>query len=283
MLRKSFSPTNVLVALILAVLVQNSFATGSIFFSAPSFATQSQPTALVAADFNNDGKIDLAVANSGSDSVSILLNNGHAGFQPAVNFGTGSFTYSVAAADFDSDGKIDLVIGHYGLSTISVLMGNGDGTFDSGTSFSTGTTPLWVVAADFNEDGNPDVATANNSSNDISILIGRGDGTFRSAVNVPSAGSMPIFLAVADFNADGHLDLAVVNQCHNKITCTSGSFSVLLGKGDGKFQPGIPSYVKVYPDCVAIGDLNGDGKLDIVANAPQNNSVIVRLGNGDGT
>jgi hypothetical protein len=121
-------------------------------------------------DFNGDGKLDLAVVNFASNTISILLGTGTGSFGAKTDFGTGSSPRSVAVGDFNGDGKLDLAVANTGDNTVSILLGTGMGSFASKTDFSTDGGPFSIAAGDFNRDGKLDVATANSSSNTISIL-----------------------------------------------------------------------------------------------------------------
>src|SRR5205807_928286 len=144
------------------------------------------------ADLNNDGKLDLAVAdfNPTANDISVFLGNGDGTFQPAVNYPTKSFsTISILAVDFDGDGKLELA------GDISVFRGNGDGTFQSALKYPAGAHPRSLAAADFNQDGKLDLAVASEGSNDVSILFGKNDGTFKPPARY-TAGYAPRYLAV---------------------------------------------------------------------------------------
>jgi hypothetical protein len=285
-----------------SVLLGNGDGT---FQPAVSYASGGQDALSVAVgDVNGDGKLDLIVANycasSGScanGSVSVLLGNGDGTFQSAVNYASGgSLAYSVAVGDVNGDGKPDIVVANECASSncangaVSVLLGNGDGTFQSAVSYASGGSYTYSVAVgDVNGDGKPDVIVTNECANSscqtnggsVSVLLGNGDGTFQSAVTYAS-GVESLSVAVADVNSDGKLDLIVANYCASSSSCSDGSVSVLLGNGDGTFQPAVS-----YPSSeqgasgLVVGDFNGDGKPDIVATQP--GSVALFLGNGDGT
>ena len=122
-------------------------------------------------DFNNDNKLDLAVANYDSTTVSILLGNGLGGFGPKTDFGVGSNPLSVFSADFDNDGKQDLATANYSSSTVSILLGNGLGGFGLKADFSVSVAPTSVFSADFDNDGDQDLAVANRFGNNVSILL----------------------------------------------------------------------------------------------------------------
>ena len=249
------------------------------FTPVTNYSVGPSPAAIVAGDFNGDGKIDLAVANSSlingtvGNSVSILLGNGDGTFQAAVNYPAGSTPFSLATGDFNGDGKTDLVAADIGSNSIAILLGNGDGTFQPLVSYSAGVKTASVAVGDFNGDGKADIVASNFGDNTVSVLLGNGDGTFAKAVSY-AAGTGPYFVAIGDFNSDGKADLAVTDS-------TGGGVAILPGNGDGTFQDAVIYAAGPNPDYVAVGDFNGDGKPDLaVANG---NGVGVLIGNGDGT
>src|SRR5205823_13039200 len=159
----------------------------------------SRPESVAVGDINRDGVPDLAVANSGSSDVSVLLGNGDGTFQAARAFAVaGTTAAAVAVADLDGDGRPDLAVAHAGV--VSVLLGNGDGTFQAARAFATaGTSPHSITVADLNGDGRPDLAVANVWSleapgqipGNVAVLLGDGDGTFE-ALRTAEAGRAPI-------------------------------------------------------------------------------------------
>ena len=234
-------------------------------------------SAVVTGDFNNDGQLDLIVANNEGDNVSILLGNGDGTFQPAVSYsaGAGTLPDSIAVGDFNGDGKLDLAVASSARGSVSILLGNGDGTFQAAVEYLAVSNPSSVAVGDFNGDGKLDVVVANSGSNNVSVLLGNGDGTFQNALDF-NVGSSPSSVAVGDFNGDGKLDLAVANNA-------SGNVSILLGNGDGTFQPAADFDAGSDPSSVAVGDFNGDGRLDLAVANNGSSNVSILLGNGDGT
>jgi hypothetical protein len=294
-----------------SVLLGNGDGT---FQSAPSYSSGALefeiPAAAAVGDFNGDGKQDVVVANGG---VGVLLGNGDGTFQPALSYGSGGWDdedYSVAVGDVNGDGKLDIVVSNActaypcGNGSAGVLLGNGDGTFQTALTYESGGPDTYSVAlADVNGDGKLDLvlenycATNSNCTNGtISVLLGNGDGTFQAAVNYGSGGGFPYSFAVGDVNGDGKLDLIVANVCAVGPCVNptdTGTVGVLLGNGDGTFQVAV-SYGSggISAISVSIGDINGDGKPDLVVvntscagtNCPADgSSVSVLLGNGDGT
>src|SRR5262249_21247752 len=139
------------------------------FAGAAPFGAGANPSSVALGDFNGDGKIDLAVANSASGNVSILLGTGTGTFGAATNFAVGTTPVSVAVGDFNGDSKLDLAVANQDSQTISILLGNGAGSFSGATNFGTGTLPVWVAIGDFNGDGKLDLAVTNRGSNNVSI------------------------------------------------------------------------------------------------------------------
>ncbi len=252
------------------------------------------PIFVAAADFNHDGYLDLAVANTAlgsGGSVSILLGNGDGTFQSAVFLGGGNYPRSIAVADFNNDGNLDLAVANESPSrggSVTVFLGHGDGTFQAPSFMMAGAYPASVVAADFNGDGRVDLAVANSQqfqttppfkNGSISVFLGNGDGTFGPSTFY-RAGASPISLTVADLNGDGHLDLAAADF-------QGTALAVLMGVGDGTFQDPLFVAAGREPFCVASADLDGDGTVDLVsANGSitsTGGSISISLGAGSGS
>lgn len=197
-------------------------------FSRPiGFDVGQGPNSVVVADFNRDGVPDIASANGGADSVSILLGRGNGRFLPAIDSPAGKFATSITTADFNRDGKPDLAVSNFSLNTVSILLGKGDGTFQAPISYGAGAEPVFVTAGDLNRDGIPDLVTANIAgSPSVGVLLGKGDGTFQD-VKFIAAGANPISLAIADVNRDGVPDLLVTYSASSGPS--ADSVGVLLG------------------------------------------------------
>lgn len=264
------------------------------FTNAASYGAGRNPASIVSVDFNQDGKSDLAIANAGDSTVSVLLGNGDGTFQPNSDYGTSLNPVAMAAGDFNGDGSLDLAVAAACTNfsdcprsgAVSVLLGFGDGTFVGKTDYAVRGSPASLVSVDFNHDGKLDLAGGGgNLGNSVSVLLGNGDGTFQSGL-FSDTGSEPFAIATGDFNGDGNTDLVTANATCSNQPCGPGSVSILLGKGDGTFQPHVEYATGVEPLSVAVGDFNGDGKLDLAVanyNSGFGNTVSILLGNGDGT
>jgi FG-GAP-like repeat len=246
-------------------------------------------------DVNGDGKLDI-VASCGaccgqrpdpqSGHVTVLLGDGRGGFQSArPHTPIGPTVHKVALGDFDKDGRLDALAIEHDTYGVSVLLGDGRGGFHSAPGSpvlaSQGRRPHThdVAVGDVNGDGRLDAVTTNANDNNISVLLGDGKGGFVPAPGSPvAAGRHPYEgLTLRDLNADGRLDVVVANLKGNAV-------SVLLGDGKGGFAPaaGSPFRLGPRPGTLAVGDLNGDGRLDIVATHDDDPLVAVLLGDGKG-
>ncbi len=292
---------------VFAVLVNVQVLAQSFAPAVPYGSGGNGPNSVAIADVNADGIPDLVVANWCTDvnctvsSVGVLLGKGDGTFQTAVAYpSSGLYADTVAVADVNGDGKPDILVGNCGFpkvtkcanSNVGVLLGNGDGTFQAVVSYSLGTFGAASVAvADVNGDGKIDlvVATGSASGSWVGVLLGNGDGTFQTVVTYATGGLTALSVAVEDVNGDNKPDLVVANWCTD-VNCTATTVGVLLGNGDGTFQT-VVTYNSggLFANSVVIGDVNGDGKLDVVVGngsiSPTDalGNVGVLLGNGDGT
>ena len=237
--------------------------------------TGSKPFGIAAGDFNRDGIPDLAVANSATAEVGILLGNGDGTFKSQVAYAAGSGAYAVAVGDFNDDGIPDLAVTNFSANTVSILLGNGDGTFKTQVTYATGNAPNTIAVGDFNHDGILDLAITNEVDNTVSILLGKGDGTFQAQKTYP-VGDTPIALGTSDLTGNGNLDLVVVNNA-------GGSVSVLMGDGDGTFGTQKTYAVGNGPTSIAIADLNGDGISDLAVTNSTDETISVLLGQSGGS
>ena len=256
----------------------------------------SRITSMVAGDFTDDGKLDLAIAfapssNTGArhpdGGVFVLLGNGNGTFQTPIYYAAGDNPASLVVGDFTGDGEIDLAVADKGEEAdgyvnagISVLLGIGQGTFRAAQELiEPGYAPQALVAGDFKGDGKPELAVANaasgNSSGDVSIFRVAANGTLHEEGSPIPVGQSPSSLATGDFNGDDKLDLAVANYASNNV-------SVLLGNGEGTFQLAKNYPVGGGPLSLITGDFTGDGRPDLAVVDSTSDAVSLLLGNGNG-
>ncbi|MGC1106226.1 MAG: FG-GAP-like repeat-containing protein [Candidatus Acidiferrales bacterium] len=252
-------------------------AVSSSLFPESTVPTGQDPVAVITADFNGDGNVDLAVVNHTDNTVSILLGNGNGTFNSKGTLATEQGPIAAVTADFNGDGIPDLAVVNQTDNTVSIFLGNGDGTFTLKGTFATGKNPVAIVSGDFNDDGHIDLAVVNQADNSVSILLGNGDGTFQPQAKF-ATGAAPSAIATADFNNDGKLDLAVTNQTANTV-------SVFLGNGNGTFINATTLVTGNAPVAIAAGqfDLDNSTNIDLAMVNQTDDTLLVYLGNGDGT
>lgn len=258
-----------------SVLIGNGAGGFTAAPKSPFWTDSARPAFVLTGDFNGDAKTDVAVVNNSSADVSIMLGDGLGGLAlagpPTVTGGDHPGT--AAAGDFNGDGRLDVAVGN-GSGNVAVLAGDGTGKLSRAAGSPFGLTPTGLGAGDFNGDGRLDVAVANTTGK-VTILVGNGAGALSPLPSVITVGTGAASLAVADLNRDGKLDIVVANA-------GSGDLTVLFGDGVGGFTAAPETPVQTggtFPSSVAIGDLNGDGKLDLVAvNAASANLSVLLNG-----
>lgn len=238
-----------------------------------SYAVGTNPQSIYAGVLDGDGKVDIAVANYGDNTLSVLLNQGDGAFAGST-YAVGTNPISVAGGDLDRDGFIDLVVANNGSGNLTVLWNNGDGTFAlPGSTLTVGNNPYSVWCGDLDSDGLLDLGVANSGDGDISILWNEGNRGFTHQDY--SVGSNPRSLCGGDFNQDGLIDLAVANYGDDSLT-------LLIGDGGRGFtpHPDSPFAVKSNPISIYAANLDTNDFLDLaVANqqAGQNERLSVLL------
>jgi hypothetical protein len=251
---------------------------------------------VVAADFDNDGDLDLVVYDQTHTALVFLPGNGDGTFgPPAPTFQTNSRD-SLVVGDFNGDGLPDLAESDTRAGTLTVLFTKVDSsqhvTFNPLPSFPA--TPGAVAAADFNGDGHADLSIVNSAAETVTVVLGRGDGTFvPGQVFIPPGQGQLAAVGIAenDFNGDGTLDLAVASGAASAPSggtpgaggLTGNFVTVLLGNGDGTYAPRQILPVAGNPTAIVARDFNGDGIIDLAVAEAGANAVQIFLGEGDGT
>lgn len=275
------------------------------------YGFQQQAVNIASGDFNGDGIPDFVIGNTnkGNNSgVTVFISNADGTLNPGVNYVSGSTNYSlqyVAVADFNGDGILDIAATDNFNGVVQIFTGNGDGTFTAGATYATdpatAANPVSLVVGDFNNDGKPDLAVVNNyggtpaTSATVGILINNGIGGFNPAVTYALSNVATEITAAALVNGNKNLDLVVplFGACAlNPAPCPhpGTAVAILLGKGDGTFtsQPDFQLGAAYFnPYYAAVGDLNGDGKVDLAVTIEDQKNfhqgIALALGNGDGT
>lgn len=282
--------TNASAGSVTVLITQPGAADATTMFSArQAFPVGSVPRSIAIGDLNGDKIPDLAVVNEGSDSVSVLISRTALGaatpsFTAHQEFQVGDAPKTVAIGDLNGDGKNDLVVSNGGSASVSVLLNQAvqnaaSSGFAAQKQFTVGTGPRGVAIADMNGDGRPDVVTANLEDDSVSVLRnltqpGAAEPSLASAITVTS-GNGSRSLALADMNGDGTPDVTVANEGDDSVsvllnTTQPGGASIVLRL---ETQRGVGR----APSRVAVGDLNHDGKADIVVSNRTGNSVSFYL------
>jgi len=253
---------------------------GSFRSTADVKIAQGPLSSILAADFDHDGKVDLAVTLSNEKQLSILKGKGNGGFDSPAAYRVGSNPVAISLGDMDEDGIPDLVVTNQGSNTFSILGGNSDGTFKSSLDYVAGKSPLAAVTGDFYGTGHLDLALINSGSQTVSLPGGNGDGTFRAA-RAYSVDLQPKAVAFGNLTSGKTSDLVVTNFCGSDPTCKSGTVSVMAASESG-YRLASTYSVGAGPVAVALVNVDGDRNLDIVALNRIDKTISILLGLGGG-
>ncbi|MBF9142888.1 FG-GAP-like repeat-containing protein [Hymenobacter properus] len=253
----------------------------------------SSPHSVTRGDLNGDGLLDIVTANFYSGMVGVLLGMPGGSFAPVTTYPTGGgTTYSVALGDLNGDGRLDIITTNYNTNSVGVLLGQAGGTFAAPVQYISGPStcfPYGIALGDVNNDGRLDVVVTNYYLGTVGVLLGQTGGTLGTVVQYATgtSSSEPIGVALGDLNGDGWLDIVTTNSTLNTSSGPpTGRAAVLLAQGGGRFAAPVQyllSGVNTRSVGVALGDVNGDGHLDIIGGNSAGNTVGVLLGQGGGT
>jgi len=237
-----------------------------------------RPVSLAAADFDGDGNLDLVTADGGTHEVSILRGKGDGTFELYKSIPVGVSPSAVGVADFNGDGKIDIATANSNSDDVSILFGAGGLEFQSERRREVADGPVHLCVSEINGDQLPDIVVACSSANKISVLLGSAGGEFEPVITFSVGRNLPRWVALGDLNGDGIPDLATAHQ----RVAGQGAVAVTLGRGDGTFSLWRWYDFESIASSVAIGDINCDGRPDLVATLPGNGELVVLLGLGGG-
>ncbi|HUJ80149.1 MAG TPA: VCBS repeat-containing protein [Nitrospiria bacterium] len=245
------------------------------------------PTSILTADLNGDGRPDLITTNLNSNNVSVLLGkkpsaNPQTGMESSADLFTEHVLYDVgvrprtaALGDFNRDRRLDLAVANNQSDNLSILLGDGKGAFRPATTLPAGRSPLAIAAGDLNGDGTDDLVVALRFDH-LLVYLGHGDGTFSQPADY-DPGDTPTAVLLADLNGDGHPDVVVSNN--GPMT---SSVTIFWGSATGELKLGPRYAAKERPIFSALGRVNDDAYPDLVAAIPFSNSVLVFFGDGHG-
>jgi hypothetical protein len=258
----------------------NGNFTRPVFYST---SPQSNPYSIAANDFNNDGQLDIAVANSGTNNVGIFLGYGNGSFvsQTTYSISSGSNPHSIIIGDFNKDNQLDIAVSNYDANNVSIFIGYGDGSFATPTTHSTGVDsgPFGMTVGDFDNNNQSDIAVANFGTNNVFVLIGYSMIQSQNPTAYSTGdGSLPSETVIGDLNNDTQLDIVVINVATNNV-------GVFLGYGNGSFQEQITYSTgnNSQPYGGIIVDLDNDHRLDVVVANSNTETIGILYGYGNGT
>jgi hypothetical protein len=243
------------------------------------------PGSVAVGDFDQDGKLDLAVPNMSGNDLSLLRGNGDGTFLGATNYPVGSTPREAIAADLNQDGRLDLVVANYLGGTVGVLLGNGDGTFQTVVTYPAGgNLPASLAVQDFNSDGKADLAVAIQGDSKLGVLLGNGDGSFQSAITFPVVGVSPLSVAVGDSNGDSKPDVATNSSPNISLLLnTTAGFPAVVRlpeslSGTSGFTINGSSNGRLGVSVSGAGDVNADGVDDVIVSGEFNSESFVFYG-----
>jgi hypothetical protein len=240
-------------------------------------AVETLPESIAVGDFNQDGKMDIAVTATYEGDVAVLLGNGDGSFKPAVYYPLDLELNGIVSIDLRGIGVLDLVVATNARGNgVYALLGNSDGTFGTPVFYPMGAIPSYIAAGDFTNNGHMGIVGLTYGANNcacLTVLPGNGDGTFGTPIPTHNVGNTTALVA-GNFTSGHNLDVAVANE---------PGVSIFLGKGNGKFETGESYTTGSPPGSIATASFRNNGILDLAVGLPFGSGTAVYLGNGDGT
>jgi len=246
-----------------------------IFAANAAYSVGDTCVSVCAADFDNDGDVDIAAACAGSSDIYVLLNTGGAGFNSPVGYYAGIRPRSIVSDDLNADGYQDLAIADNESDSIVILTNDGAASFTERSCYSAGTYAVSIESTDFDGDGDFDIVTANFSSQKVTVSLNSGDGAFEFSSSY-QAGLNPYSVTTPDIDGDGDFDIVTANS-------GSGDLSILSNSGDGTFASEYSLSIGGQPHAMYAADLNADGCLDLVVTDAASDSIWVLTNTCSGT
>ena len=250
-------------------------------------AVDTNPSSLLVADFDGDGDLDFLTSSASMgnnpSTINIRLNNGSGLFSGNVDLDLGYGRSSLAVGDMDGDGDVDIVAANQVTNRATLLLNNGNATFTAGQDVILPSDAGPVIVHDLDGDGSLDIIVLHTTGSAVNIHLNNGNATFGIPRSISAGPTMPLSMAAGDVDNDGDLDLVMSNV---GSPATPGStVSVRLNNGSGVFSGTQDVPVGTLPKSVNLGDIDGDGDLDILTTNESNNgtgTVSERLNNGNG-
>lgn|GEM_PF-1531588 len=249
-------------------------------FSTVNIIQGSRPSPNEGADIDGDGDIDFVVGSAGGSYVHVFKGDGAGGLTQTQNLVVGDRVRGVCLADFENDGDPDIVATSFVASRVALFTNDGTGRFGTlPVTLDAGDGEWSCAAADMNADGLVDITIGSRESEELTVLLSNGDGSFTEASRIAANGD-PWMLAAGDLDLDGNSDIAAANASAKSLT-------IAMGNGAGELNPPVSYDLSEnddgFPLAVDLGDLDGDGDLDVVTSDFRTKLFLIHENQGDGS
>lgn len=244
------------------------------FHARTNYQTGKTPSGIFLSDLSNDGKPDVAVANAGLATATVLTNGGSGTFAQRADPPVGGYPVALFVGDIDGIGEDDIVTANKGSNSVSLLMNNGGGSYAQMPDIPLSGLPRSVFVSDLDGNGTGDLVVARRDANKVSVFLNNGGGSFAPPSHYPT-GVYPVSVFVSDLDNDGDNDLVTANRKSNKIT-------VYKNNGDGIFSGRMDYPAGASPSSVFAGDLYGNGRADLAVTNYSSATVSILKNDGNG-